>query len=166
MAQDAPIVFTMTMPGQPALRLALQRFAEGISDWSVYWQDYFLPNWYRSIDTNFTTQGATSGDRWAPLSMKYDAWKQKHWPGLPTNVLSGALRESLTFPEDANAVLKISPTSLTVGTSVSYGMYVQMGTRRMPKRPVLRINEGFALQAMKLLQEFGVKTAQNSGLSA
>jgi hypothetical protein len=104
----------------------------------VYWEDYFLPAWYRSIGANFETQGASTGDQWAPLSLKYNAWKQRHWPGLPTNVLSGALRESLTFPFDQNAVKDVTPTSLTVGTSVSYGMYVQLGTRRMPRRPVLK----------------------------
>lgn len=162
--QSTPVVFTMTMPGQPAVQLALQRFSAGISDWTIYWEDYFLPAWYRSIDTNFVTQGGSTGGQWAALSLRYAAWKQKHWPGLPTNVLSGALRESLTFPGDVNAVREISPTKLTVGTSVSYGSYVQLGTRRMPKRPVLRISETFAIQAAKLLQEFGVKTAKTAGL--
>lgn len=162
---DVPIIFTISMPGQPQVRLALQRFADGIKDWTVFWQDYFLPSWYRSLDTNFTTAGGATGNPWPPLSVKYQAWKQKHWPGLPTNVLSGALRESLTFPNDANAVLTVTPTSLTVGTNVSYGRYVQLGTRRMPARPVLRISETFAIQAAKLLQEFGVKTAQQAGLA-
>ncbi len=154
----------MAMPGLPPVRLALQRFAEGISDFTVYWEDYFLPAWYRSIGANFETQGGSTGSQWPALSVKYDAWKQKHWPGLPTNVLSGALRESLTFPQDANAVRDVTKNSLTVGTKVSYGSYVQLGTRRMPKRPVLRISESFAILAAKLLQEFGVKTARAAGL--
>lgn len=164
MAQPTPIVFTMTMPGEAPVRLALQRFTEGISDWTLYWQDYFLPAWYRSMGAQFETQGASSGDSWPALNAKYAAWKQRHWPGLPTNVLSGALRESLTFPDDPNAVMDITPTSLRVGTSVSYGTYVQMGTRRIPRRPVLRLSESFAILAARLLQEFGVKTAKEAGL--
>jgi phage gpG-like protein len=182
---DSPLKFSVAMPGEQILEVALQRFSKDIDDFTPFWEDYFLPAWYRSVDTNFTTRGASTGAAWPALSAAYDQWKQKHWPGLPPNVLSGALRESLTVKGDVNSILEISNTSLKVGTVVPYAMFVQMGTGRrgaaagrrkykgythgmgggMPARPVLRVQQEFVLMVAKLLQEFGVKTARAAGLT-
>ncbi len=165
MAQATPIVFTVTLPGQEPLTIALQRFATDITDFSGYWSQYFLPAWYRFEQIHYETQGASTGAQWAPLSVAYEKWKQKHWPGLPTGVLSGATRESLTFPGDQNAVVEIHPDALMVGSRVPWAMYQQKGTKKMPARPPMRVSQNFMLTIAKLLQEYGHAVTKNSGLA-
>lgn len=159
-------VLRIEIPGQAPLIRGLSRFAEGINDFSPYWQDYLLPAWYRSVGSHYETQGATTGERWAPLTARYAAWKQKHWPGMPIGVLTGDTKASVTNQSDANAVVTISPKQLTVGTRVPYAMYLQRGTKRMVARPPLRASDMFATQAARLLQEFGVKAAKTAGVAA
>lgn len=176
-AQNAPFVFSLSLPGQEPLVAALQRFASEIPDWREFWADWFRDAWYRAIDTNYVTQGRSSGEGWPPLSESYGAWKQKHWPGIPIGVRSGALRESLTFPNDSNAVWRAEATTLEVGTAVPYGLFMQLGTQRsgraaglrphktytygsgggMPPRPPLRVGADFLLLMGQLLQEYSVK---------
>jgi len=165
MATLPPFVLTISVDGQEALSIGLSRFADAIKDFKPFWDEYFKSAWYRTVDTHYVTQGRSTGEAWAPLSERYGVWKQKHWPGLPVGVLSGATRESLTFANDANAVWEPTDTSLEVGTRVPHATYLQRGTGRMPARPPLRVGQEFLLQVGKLLQEFGVKTAREQGLA-
>lgn len=160
---DAPLQITVSLPGQEPVRVALSRFNENIADWTNYWNGYFKPAWYRHVTAHYETQGASTGSRWQMLSPRYDAWKQKHWPGLPIGVLTGATRESLTFPDDVNAVWKATPTALEVGTSVPHASFLQTGTKKMPARPPLRVTSDFVVLMGRLLQEFGVKEARRAG---
>lgn len=159
--QDIPFVFRVELPGQPAFVRGLQRFADQIENFQPFWEEWFKPAWVRHVTLHYETQGGSTGGQWAPLREAYGIWKQKHWPGLPVGVLSGATRESLTFSGDPRAIWNASPTSLTVGTNVPYAMYLQLGTRRMPARPPLRVNDEFVNLMGSLLQEFAVKTLRN-----
>lgn len=181
--QSVPFKFTLAMPGQVPMSMALQRFADEIADWSLFWSDYFRDAWYRHVQVHYETQGRSTGEGWPALSEAYGAWKQKHWPGLPIGVLSGATRESLTFPDDSNAVWDPAPTALTVGTKVPYALFLQLGTQGagkaaglrqyrtyrygagggMPPRPPLRINTEFALTMGRLMQEYAVKKLRGTG---
>lgn len=177
-AQDAAFKFSVSMPGQETFSRAIQRFADQIQDWSPFWETFFRDAWYRHVETHYTTQGRSTGEAWPPLSEAYGAWKQKHWPGLPIGVLSGATRESLTFRDDRNAVWEASKTGLTVGTRVPYAIFQQLGTQRsgagsglrpvknysygsgggMPARPPLRVTSEFVMLMGQLMQEYAVKT--------
>lgn len=182
---SAPFQFSIAMPGQPAYLAAVQRFADEIADWTRFWNEYFKDAWYRHVQAHYETQGRSTGGPWPPLSESYGAWKQKHWPGLPIGVLSGALRESLTFQNDTNAVWRPSKDGLAVGSRVPYALFQQLGTGRsghasglrkvksytygkrggMPARPPLRINEEFTLLVGRLMHEFAVKTMRKTGLT-
>ncbi len=174
-------VFSIDLPGQERVTRALSRFGDQISNWQPFWEEWFKPAWYRTITLHYETQGASTGGAWPPLSEAYGIWKQKHWPGLPLGVLSGATRESLTFPDDPHAIWEATPTSLTVGTRVPYALFLQMGTGRrgsatvarrsksythgagggMPARPPLRVNDEFMNLMGSLMQEFAVKTLRD-----
>ena len=152
---DVAVAFQFKVPGQQPLAMALQRFAANISDFTTYFNDYLLPAWYAHMEDVYATEGSASGQRWAPLTAAYAAWKIKHFPGMPIGVLSGATMNALTSATDANTILNISKRQMVVGTSMPYALYLQLGTRRMKARPPLRLTEDFAITAGKLLQEFG-----------
>lgn len=57
--------------------------------------------------------------------------------GYPLLKFTGTLEKSITEDNDSNSVKVITPTSLTIGTSVKYGKHHQYGTSKMPMRPFL-----------------------------
>ena len=143
--------FSIAAPGFGKMAIGLQRFEAEVKDFRPFWNDYFGPRWRQLIDNTYTL----GGPGWMPLSPRYRHWKEKKWPGLPVGVLSGALRESLTYPEDQYAIWRSGPMSLVVGTSVPHAMYQQMGTKKMPARSPIRLTPLFMTDVGRLLQQFG-----------
>ena len=158
--------FTVSLPGQQPLSVRLQRLATDVSDWRAFWASYFAPIWYRQVEIQYTIRKTATGQPWPALSPAYAAWKQRHWPGLPPGVLSGALRESLTVPGSSDAVWVATPKTLTVGSTVPYGIYQQRGTRRMPARPPLRVTRTFILEVGRLLQAYAHDTVKKARSAA
>ena len=59
----------------------------------------------------------------------------------PLLVRTGALRDSLTTPGAAGSVEELDGGSLTLGTRLPYAMFLQLGTRRMPARPLIVLSD-------------------------
>lgn len=80
----------------------------------------------------------SEGPGWRPLSDSYEKWKQKHYPGQPILVRTGALRASLTggFAEDS--VFDVRPKSMEIGTSSPYAIFHQTGSVRVEDHPPKR----------------------------
>lgn len=149
-----PIQFSIQVPGAGALTTALSRYADKIDDFTPFWNEYFVPTWYSMMYIQYTSQGAATGQPWAPLSERYAAWKRKHYPGQPVGVLTGRAKGSLTSPFHPDSVVMKGRHSFAVGTDLNYPIYLQLGTRRMRARPPMRINRFFANTIGKLLQRF------------
>ncbi len=79
-------------------------------------------------------QPRNEGDRWAPLSEKYAIWKEKHFPGQPILVRTGALRASMTEQGAPGNITIISRTGAVLGSSISYGIYHDLGGSTIPRR--------------------------------
>src|SRR2546425_6010825 len=134
---------TLSMPGLQPLTVGLTRLRMDISDWQPFWQQTFIPFFYRWVLQDFVNEGAQSGDRWAALSPEYATWKALHFPGRGILVRSGVLKASLTQTDDPHAVVHMTPTGLEIGSDVPYGIFHQVGTTRMPQRPPMRVSETF-----------------------
>ena len=77
------------------------------------------------------------GQRWDPLSEQYAKWKEKHFPGRPLLVRTGALRDSMTIQGATGNITIISKTSATFGSLLSYGIYHDSDeprTSNLPRR--------------------------------
>ncbi len=59
---------------------------------------------------------------------------KKYGFDYPLLVASGKLAASITQPNAPGSVNIITPLSLVLGTSLSYGIYHQLGTKKMPMR--------------------------------
>lgn len=79
-------------------------------------------------------QPRAEGLRWAPLSEKYAEWKSRRYPGAPLLVRTGRLYESMTQKGAQGNIDIISKGGARFGSSISYGVYHDQGTRKMPKR--------------------------------
>lgn len=165
---DAALWLTVALPGLQALSVGLSRLRADISDWTAFWRDRFGPSFYRQILEDFVLEGGSSGQRWAPLSSAYAAWKASRFPGAGILVRSGQLKASLLGPDAPHAIFRPGPTSLEVGTSVPYAIYHQTGAQWMkhnagrafgtnvvlPQRPPIRLTPAFMRVVGQNLQRF------------
>ena len=79
--------------------------------------------------------GGPIAGSWAPLTLKYAAWKKARYPGRKKLVLIGKLKTALTTG-GAGSMRAVTDTELTFGTSgISYASLHQTGTRKMVARP-------------------------------
>lgn len=102
----------------------------------------------------FAREGKHEGlSQWAPLSEQYARWKQLRFPGQPILTLTGRLRRSLASQTD-DSVVEITDQRLRYGTAVEYAIYHQYGTRKMPKRPPLRISSALRRRIMIALRQY------------
>lgn len=145
---------TFAMPGIANLQIGLSRLRTDIADWRPFWEAKFAPFFYRQNLENFVLEGAATGGRWAPLSTAYAQWKARHFPNAGILVRSGALKASLLSQAAPGAIFRSMPQALEVGTSTPYGVFHQSGTRRMPARPPLRVDEPFMVVVAKQLQRY------------
>jgi phage gpG-like protein len=168
-ATSGRLQLTFALPGVDALAVGVfsaTGFQRDVSDFTRFWDGPFKTYWYATRKLDYASAGTTTGAGWAPLSPAYRAWKNRHYPSAPLLVQRGTLRASLTSPTEPGSVWEPAPTGLRVGTRVPYGMYHQMGTRRMPARPPLRLNGDDGQRIGKLLQEFVVTAWQARRLAA
>lgn len=86
----------------------------------------------------FASQGAELGKRWASLSPNYKRYKAKKYPGRGLNVVSGHMQKGFTYEATTKQVVIFNEVSKE---SVPYFDFIQLGTRKMPARPMLGINE-------------------------
>lgn len=81
----------------------------------------------------FASEGGAIGQRWAKLSPVYASWKGKHYPGRGILIATGEMQQS--FESHA------TPISVEISNSSNHFKYNQLGTRRMPARPMLTIDD-------------------------
>jgi len=109
------------------------------------------------IAQQFTSEGQAEGTPWAArkTSRQPQTWRKAAMsaPALvartgrgnasPLLVRTGALRDSL-IGLGGGHVEEIDERSLTLGSRVPYAMFHQLGTRRMPARPIIVLSDARA----------------------
>ena len=148
------LTLTVTMPGLEPLTVGLTRLRTTISDWRPFWTQQFAPFLYRTWLEEFVLEGSNTGDPWAQLSPAYAQWKRIHGFGNSILVRSGAFKASMTSPDAPDSILRATSDALEIGTNVPYAKYHQFGTRRMPARPAMRVNEPFMRVVGQSLQRY------------
>lgn len=105
------------------------------------------------VGEQFESEGEAGSGGWAPL--KDSTLNRKAALGLSSKVLqaTGDLLASLTGTGGGN-IEKVTGTSLTFGTELSYGRWHQSGTRNMPQRKPIEFAEMDRRTFAKTLQTF------------
>lgn len=99
---------------------------------------------------------------WLPLSSKYAEWKRKFFPGKKILELTGELKDSLTEEGAKGNVTEISPTAMTLGSTLRVGKtgkwnlarLHQEGTKYMPKRPMINFDRQLKSEWTKIMRNF------------
>jgi len=166
-----------------------RRFEEAINRARATTSDLRIPltliakDWFRS-NRGIFDPGRKSAGQYEELSERYAKAKVRKW-GFKYPILraSGALADSLTDPENSNAIADIiNSGSLVLGTRLRgkkgapYPSYLQFGTSKgMPARPFLFIGPEaprFATSAQmgrperwfNILNSFVLKNLEKSGV--
>jgi len=155
--------FRMSAAGGEEMDFGLARFTDGISDWRPIWP-VFADTFYAYLRGQFRSVGSEGlGKPWTALSANYAAWKAKHFPGKTILERTGALVASLTSRTAPGAVYQAQAKSLSLGTSIPYGLYHQTGTSRMPQRKEIVFTKSETVELAKLAQMYLVEIATKVG---
>lgn len=112
------------------------RLGDRLSDWRPLWERV-SPVVYARLAEWFDSQGR---GEWAPLSPRYARWKEAHFPGRPTLVLTGALRRSVLNSGAPNNIERFFGDRAEWGTRDPKANWHQKGTSRMPARRVIVVD--------------------------
>lgn len=106
---------------------------------------------FKTTKQNFILKGS---GKYPPLSPKYAAFKKKIKPNAPILVFSQDLMKSVTGTGSKNTIRKIGKQSLVQGTKLPYAKYVQEGTRKMPFRKFLFINDAQTIRFERIMADY------------
>ena|SRR3989304_4638249 len=154
-----PLTITFQIMGDVVLSRGLSRWGENIQNFTEVWvqiQDDF----FQIESEQFSSQGARSGMPWAPLSLNYNAWKQRYYPGQPILQLTGELANEMT----GGLISEITEKSLRMYPTLPRAAYHQRGNPRLPARPVVQLTEDDKMRWMKLIHRFVYEKAREEGL--
>lgn len=114
----------------------------------------------------FDGQGAGPSGGWAQLSADYAAWKEKKHPGNPILVLEDRMRQALTSSSSPFAQRVASGDEFEFGThGLEYASYHQLGTTKMPARPVFDMSADFEQDLQEATLQQVRDAVRTSGLS-
>lgn len=169
-----PGIISLEIKGKEKVLAAIGAFRMTVQDLRPFWRDVFAPKYFDAVQDVFTMEGQRRGPTgrfahgaWAPLSPRYKAWKDKHYPDKGILERTGALRDSLTWNHGAlgeGGIFDAQPLFAIVGTDVPYARAHQRGVsdRNLPARPFLDPPDPRVFRP--LLQSWLVRNARQRGL--
>lgn len=97
----------------------------------------------RQTRAAFTTQGASTGTPWVPLSRRYAAWKRQVRPGKRILVFDGEMRDGHTQASDPSHIRRfIRPFTYAFGIASEKAWRHENGigvpNQKLPRRSVLQ----------------------------
>ncbi len=106
---------------------------------------------FKTTKQNFILKG---NGQYPPLSEAYAKHKKATKGNVPILVFSGDLRDSVTGRGNSDTIRHIGKQSLVQGTRVDHSKWVQDGTRKMPARKYLFIDDAQSLRFERLISDF------------
>lgn len=150
---------SVELRGYENVKLGLERVRAKIEDLSPAFRE-IQQSFYEMEQQQFISRGGTHS--WVALSPKYEAWKQRHYPGMPLMELTGSLKKSLVAPGGEN-IARILPHEARFGTSVRskrgypYPMAHQEGRGHNPQRRLIDPSREQLLSWARIIQRHIVR---------
>jgi phage gpG-like protein len=140
---------------------ALKLLDDSLTDFRRAWPAVARVFWDAERE-QFDSEGSRA-DGWAPLSPGYQKWKAVKFPGKPILHATGELRRSLTDPFAPHAVFRMTPDSMTVGSSLARAEKHQRGEGKMPARPPVDLTDQDRLKMRDAARESFARHALELG---
>lgn len=122
--------FTVTIDGEKQLGARLHGRLDRVQDLRPAFEA-IVRDWQESRVEVFAGEGEADGQAaWAPLSAKYQRWKERHYPGRFILTRTGALQRSVVFPD-----VELQAQQLRMVVHVGYGVYHQAKERGKAQYP-------------------------------
>jgi len=131
-SEDEMITFTYT-DNSDQVDKALANFQASFADQAPALQA-IADDFRALIARQFSTEGRAEGTPWPPRKSRARVGAVREPPLL---IRTGALRDSLIGPSAPGHVEELEAQSLTLGSRLPYALFHQLGTRRMPARPLI-----------------------------
>lgn len=148
------------------MQVAFERTGEGFEKFG----EKFFPKLSGLLEDEIKSQFDAEGrgpnrGRWKPLSEPYAAWKTQAFPGQPTLVATGAMRDALTRASAAHALRAESGSQFNFGThGLEFASFHQTGTTRMPDRPPFDFSDKLERGIRQKAAETAREIAKESGV--
>ena len=113
--------------------------------------------YYKSEQIKFKNEGAYRGEKkWTKLSDSYAKWKKGRGQIL---VLRGHLKRAATTRNASGSIFDLGRQSLTMGVDLQVNGWNlaalhQFGTRKMPKREIIRIDAIQKKKWMRIIRDY------------
>jgi len=156
------LTVTFTMLGHTVLARAVSRYGDSVRNFKPVWQK-IREDFHRIEAKQFDTKGSRGGTPWPQLSLRYEAWKMRHFPGQPLLRLTGWMRSQ--FAVGTGMRVTIDPLKLIMEPSMQYPVYHQQGTRTMPMRKIVALTEADKTSWMKMIHSYIYDKAKEARLT-
>lgn len=114
------------------LQAVIQKAREQVNDLTVPFK-LIGQSWFK---TNRALSSLKGPGKFVDLKPEYKRVKAKKWGFVyPILGASGRLLSSITTPGPESINLIINKRTLLLGSTVPYGIYHQLGTKTLPRRP-------------------------------
>ena len=135
------IAFSYTDNSQ-AVSQALESFQDALADNAPALASV-ADDFREMLAQQFASEGRAGGTPWPARvgAVPEPPSRRMAMQASPLLVRTGALRDSLTTPGAAGRVEELDGGALTLGTRLPYAMFHQLGTRRMPARPLIVLSD-------------------------
>lgn len=137
----------------------LNKFAQKIKDLRSYFEE--AGRNFLEEERGIFLHKVPTGKPWANL--KPATWKRKKTKHIMRE--SNTLFKSLTKRGAKGNIFHITPSNLTVGTAISYAIFHQKGTKKMPKREVVTLSKGLIRRWTLAMSHFVARRKREGGLS-
>lgn len=152
-----------SLEGKDQLTKRIKTMMGVVTDLKPFWREAFAPYYFKLLQDRFALGGMQrtseglflAGTSWKPLSPKYRAWKNKHYPGQPILTLTKRLRNSLRWSGGhlgKEGIFLPGAKEVVIGTRVPYAAAVN-AEREFLSRPNPKV-------FTPMLKDWLVKTIQ------
>lgn len=157
------IQITFDMGGVEVVKQQFATYGADVSDLTPAWTE-IADDVQAQFALNMASEGAVFGHGWAPLQPNTIAERvRKGYGAGPILWRTGELGQSLSG-DGGMAIKEVTPTSMTVGTSVPYATYHQTGTKKMPQRKIIGLSFAARSQVVRVLADYIRLLAAKAGL--
>lgn len=146
----------VTIQGNSELAQKLRKFGVAVLDLSKGMEDVgdYLTGFFSG--EVFASRGGVIDESWPSLSRSYAAYKARQWPGRPPLVRSGEMLGSF---KSTNTRL-----SVRIFNTAGHFDYHQEGTRHMPARVMMKVDEARARRIVNYLKDDLDRQMEASGV--